>query len=106
MLELSPDQNQALKNLMDFVKSKNYSKQFITLGGFAGTGKTTIISELRKRIFIENPKINVAFCAFTGKAVQVLKNKLVTNQALLKKDEISTIHGLIYKAIEDDTPLS
>lgn len=102
MLELSIDQNQALKNLMDFVKSNNSSKQFITLGGFAGTGKTTIISELRKRIFAENPKINVAFCAFTGKAVQVLKNKLLTNQALLKKDEISTIHGLIYKAIEDD----
>jgi exodeoxyribonuclease-5 len=102
MLELSPDQKQALNMLLDFVKTSNPAKQFITLGGYAGTGKTTIISELRKRINTEHPKINVAFCAFTGKAVQVLKNKLVTNQALLKKDEISTIHGLIYRTIEDD----
>lgn len=102
MLELSSDQKLALGVLLDFVKTSNPVKQFITLGGYAGTGKTTLISELRKKINTEHPKLRVAFCAFTGKAVQVLKNKLITNQALLKKDEISTIHGLIYKTIEDD----
>lgn len=102
MLELSPDQNKTLKILVDFCESKNKKEDFITLGGFAGTGKTTLISELRKKINEIDPKIKVGFCAFTGKAVQVLKNKLVSSQTLLKKDDISTIHGLIYRTIEDE----
>ena len=44
MLELSPDQNKTLKILVDFCESKNRKEDFITLGGFAGTGKTTLIS--------------------------------------------------------------
>ena len=79
MLELSPDQNKTLKILVDFCESKNKKEDFITLGGFAGTGKTTLISELRKKINEIDPKIKVGFCAFTGKAVQVLKNKLVSS---------------------------
>ena len=102
MFELSPDQNKTIKTLLDFCEAKNKKDGFITLGGYAGTGKTTLISELRKKLNDTDPKIKVAFCAFTGKAVQVLKNKLITNQTLLKKDEISTIHSLIYRTIEDE----
>lgn len=102
MFELSKDQEKSLNQMLDFYASKNKSKDFLTLGGFAGTGKTTLISQLRKEIEIINPKAKIAFCAFTGKAVQVLKNKLVQNQAIFKKDSISTIHSLIYRTIEDD----
>jgi exodeoxyribonuclease-5 len=102
MFELSKDQEKALNQMLDFYASKNKDKDFLTLGGYAGTGKTTLISELRKEIDVINPKAKVAFCAFTGKAVQVLKNKLVQNKAIYKKDEISTIHSLIYRTIEDD----
>ena len=102
MFELSPDQNKTIKTLLDFCEAKNKKDGFITLGGYAGTGKTTLISELRKKLNDTDPKIKVAFCAFTGKADQVLKNKLITNQTLLKKDAISTIHSLIYRTIEDE----
>jgi len=102
MFELSKDQDKALNQMLDFYASKNKDRDFLTLGGYAGTGKTTLISELRKEIDTINPKAKIAFCAFTGKAVQVLKNKLVQNQAIYKKDEISTIHSLIYRTIEDE----
>ncbi len=102
MFELSPDQNKTIETLISFCESKNKKEDFITLGGYAGTGKTTLISELRKKLNNLNPKLKVGFCAFTGKAVQVLKNKLVQNGAIFKKDDISTIHSLIYRTIEDD----
>jgi exodeoxyribonuclease-5 len=102
MFELSPDQNKTIQTLMSFCESKNKKEDFITLGGYAGTGKTTLISELRKKLNDLDPKLKVGFCAFTGKAVQVLKNKLVQNGAIFKKDDISTIHSLIYRTIEDD----
>ncbi len=102
MFELSPDQNKTIQTLISFCESKNKKEEFITLGGYAGTGKTTLISELRKKLNDLDPKLKIGFCAFTGKAVQVLKNKLVQNGAIFKKDDISTIHSLIYRTIEDD----
>lgn len=58
------------------------------LGGYAGTGKTTLIRSLiRDKRFR-----SVAVCAFTGKAADVLTRKGVT---------ASTIHSLIYNCSED-----
>ena len=102
MFELSKDQEKALNQMLDFYASKNKQSDHLTLGGYAGTGKTTLISQLRKEIDIINSKAKIAFCAFTGKATQVLKNKLIQNQAIYKKDDISTIHSLIYRTIEDE----
>jgi len=102
MIELSKDQEKSLINLYEFVLTPNTKKKFITLGGYAGTGKTTLIAELRKKLEKTNPKIKVAFCAFTGKAVQVLKNKLTLGNAIYKRDSLSTIHALIYRTIEDE----
>jgi len=53
------------------------------LGGYAGTGKTTIIKQIL--LSFKNKNCNVA--AFTGKAVNVLQRKGVP---------ASTIHSLIY----------
>lgn len=102
MLELSKDQQKASQIIIDFYKSNNKKQNFITLGGYAGTGKTTLISEIRKNLNTIDPKLRIGFCAFTGKAVQVLKNKLIQNSAIFKKDDIGTIHSLIYRTIEDD----
>ncbi len=102
MIELSKDQQKSLNVLYDFVLANNFPKKHLTLGGYAGTGKTTLIASLRKNLEKANPKIKVAFCAFTGKAVQVLKNKLTLGNAIYKRDSISTIHSLIYRTIEDD----
>lgn len=97
-MELSRDQNIALISLMDWVKTQN-KNQFITLGGYAGTGKTTLIAELREKLSADNPKIRFAFASYTGKATRVLKNKLDGSKAIFEKDTIGTIHSLIYSPI-------
>jgi len=70
---------------------------FLTIGGYAGTGKTTLIAELRKRIEEKWKKKRVAFVTFTGKASAVLNIKLNENQAIYDQDHVGTIHSLIYR---------
>ncbi|GAB4285663.1 MAG: ATP-dependent RecD-like DNA helicase [Candidatus Dojkabacteria bacterium] len=98
-LSLSIDQKKALDSLKDWIFSKNKKREFITLGGYAGTGKTTLISELRKAIHKQNGKFKVAFCSFTGIASMVLQQKLNEQKAVTKNDSVSTIHSLIYSAV-------
>ncbi len=80
------------------------TKQHLTLGGYAGTGKTTLIAHLRKRLTrsMRFKRYSVAFCCFTGKAANVLKQKLDEQTALRFGDSCSTIHALIYKAVLDE----
>lgn len=102
MVELSNDQKTALKFILKWYKSKNRS-QFITLGGYAGTGKTTLISLIKQAITkLHDNKFKVAFCSYTGRATQNLKNYLLEHSAFNYNDKISTIHGLIYDPIEND----
>lgn len=96
-MDLSQDQSKALKKLSDWHKLK--TKNFITLGGFAGTGKTTLISIFRHELNSAKKSLKVAFCAFTGKASQVLINKLAQQDAIYPKDSVGTIHSLIYSAV-------
>lgn len=100
MIELSNDQKSALDNLLSWLNSKG--SQFITLGGYAGTGKTTLIGILRQKLHKQNKKLFVAFCAYTGKASRVLRNKLLEAKALFSSDSVGTIHSLIYSPIEDE----
>jgi exodeoxyribonuclease-5 len=100
MIELSKDQKNALQALLAWVQSQSRTP-YITLGGYAGTGKTTLISFLRRELSKSNPTMRVGFCSFTGKAAQVLKRKLREHEAIYPKDTVGTIHSLIYKAIED-----
>lgn len=101
MFRPSKDQKNALDTLMMWFCDKNKSP-FITLGGYAGTGKTTLIAEIRKKVYKDNKKINVAFLSYTGKASRVLRSKLVKFEALYDNDFVGTIHSLIYSPIEDD----
>jgi exodeoxyribonuclease-5 len=96
-IQLSKQQKQALEDILEWFKSGK--GQFITLGGYAGTGKTTLISFLRKALHQENKTLKVAFCSFTGKATRVLNQKLVESKTLYKGDSVSTIHRLIYKPL-------
>ena len=100
VMELSTDQKKALDTLMGWSK-KMGENQFLTLGGYAGTGKTTLISVYRKKIREENKKIRVAFASFTGKATRVLRGKLAEMETVYKEDSIGTIHSLIYSPIVD-----
>lgn len=91
------DQQRAVDQIMDWWKLRNGG--YLTLGGFAGTGKTTLMAELRKKITGEDKTTKVAFCAFTGKASQVLRNTLEDKKGRGKDDSVSTIHSLIYSPI-------
>ena len=46
-MEMSKDQIDAKNKILDWLKSKNRSS-YMTLGGFAGTGKSSLIAEVRK----------------------------------------------------------
>lgn len=63
-------------------------KKVQTLGGLAGTGKTTVISYLMRKMS------KFTCCAFTGKAAEVLRSKDVDAQ---------TIHSLIYSPTDEKT---
>ncbi|RLC34109.1 hypothetical protein DRH14_03685 [Candidatus Shapirobacteria bacterium] len=93
-MDLSIDQKKVLGSLIGWFKGKN--SQYVTLGGYAGTGKTTLISVLRQKL---DKKLKVAFCSYTGKASQVLKRKLRENKSQQENDSVGTIHSLIYSPI-------
>lgn len=94
-MQLSPDQDKALKLLNDWYFGFS-GGQTITLGGYAGTGKTTLISIFRQEIHSKDKTKKVVFCSFTGKATRVLEQKLKELKAIIKDDEIGTIHSMVY----------
>lgn len=96
----TPDQQQALKSILDWFTHPLHP--YLTLGGFAGTGKTSLLATLRIILKKINPKLTIAFCAYTGKASRVLANTLSLYQAKIEKDTVSTIHSLIYAPIIND----
>lgn len=100
-MQLSEDQEKALSKLLAWYKDPERGR-FITLGGYAGTGKTTLIAVLKNELVKLNAGLKIAFCSYTGKAAQNLKNKLKEAGALSVKDSVSTIHGLIYTPREND----
>lgn len=100
MFKLSEDQSRVLKKILSWIKSEKSKPQFITVGGYAGTGKTTLIGKLNNILKKENPKIGIAFVSYTGKSSQILSNKLENLNK--KQDFIGTIHSLIYAPVVDD----
>lgn len=99
MIKLSNDQKKCLDSLLSWCRKNT---EFITLGGYAGTGKTTLIAILRQKLALENKNLHVAFCSYTGRAARVLRNKLLEENALLPTDSVGTIHSLIYSPVEDE----
>lgn len=102
MPTLSRDQKMSLTHLIEWYKKDRKHMQFVTLGGYAGTGKTTLIAVLRKELDAIDKKLSVGFASYTGKAAQVLHNKLKEAKAILKNDTVGTIHSLIYTPIVND----
>ena len=100
-MELSTEQQAAIQVLLKWFENTQ-KKPYITLGGFAGTGKTTLIAEFKTELVKINKKLKLAFCSYTGRATQNLKNRLKAENALGSKNTISTIHGLIYDPIENN----
>ncbi len=98
MQKLSTDQATALTAIGKWLKDQN--KPFLTLGGYAGTGKTTLMAMLRQILHTNRPEMKVAFAAYTGKASLVLKKRLREAKILQSKDTVSTLHSLMYRRKE------
>lgn len=97
--ELSNSQKFVIKELVKWI---NFPSDFITVGGFAGTGKTSTIAYFRS-FLATKIKRKVAFCSYTGKAVRVLESKLKEFSSLQKQDSVSTIHSLLYAPVTNSS---
>lgn len=96
-LKLSTDQQTVLDQVMAWIDAP--VGDYLTIGGYAGTGKTTLTAFIRQEIFNKSPLLKIAFCSYTGKAARNLEEKLKENKAIFSGDSVSTIHSLIYTAI-------
>ena len=79
MLTLSPDQQQALDRILEWAKAP---KGDLTLGGLAGTGKTSIMRQV-----VDALGDRARVMAPTGRAAQVLRRKGV---------QAETIHSVVF----------
>jgi exodeoxyribonuclease V len=95
---LSVDQAEALRQIGAWYRLR--SAPYLTLGGYAGTGKTTLIAYLRQALRQHDGEARVAFCAYTGKAARVLTERLREQKVPRKQDTVSTIHSLIYTSAD------
>lgn len=86
-IQLAPQQLVAEQMIMDWLKDD--TRQVFVLAGYAGTGKTTM-----NRKLAQNLENRVTFAAFTGKAVNILREKGCPN--------VDTIHALLYKPVAHD----
>ncbi|MBI2357081.1 ATP-binding domain-containing protein [Candidatus Dojkabacteria bacterium] len=101
-IELSMQQQETITKILQWFKSPA-RKQYITLGGYAGTGKTTLIGFISKQLREGDAQLKVAFCSYTGKAVRIMDRKLQDSKSIFPDDSVSTIHRLIYEPqLNDD----
>src|SRR4029079_11760841 len=78
-LAINEDQTLALEHLSNFLKSNG---KYFGLYGYAGTGKTTLISKLINYLSESNILTRFNITAPTNKAVNVLQNKLNNNNMI------------------------
>jgi exodeoxyribonuclease V len=96
-ITLTPEQEEGVTKIVDWLGASdsvdllavNQSKDEFKLGGYAGTGKTTII---RTILYELAKQFNIEVCAFTGKACHVLQKKGIPSR---------TLHSLMYDVSED-----
>ena len=92
--KFSKDQKASYNEIIEWIEADYPDNQFI-LTGFAGTGKSTLIAKIQKEY-----ELRAAYIAYTGKASVVLKKNLHDND--IDCEYVGTIHGLIYKSVQDE----
>jgi exodeoxyribonuclease V len=70
--------------------------QYRTVGGYAGTGKSFVISRITSAL-PDLRETDVMFCCPTGKACRVLQDKLAAQGV---NAEVNTLHSLLYSPVE------
>lgn len=73
-MDLNEKQKQGLKIAVSRYKEH---KQFTIIAGYAGTGKSTLVQFIIEELGLTEDE--VAYCAYTGRAAQVLRNKNCPN---------------------------
>lgn len=86
---LNSQQKDVLKQIDDFINSK--TEFAMTVSGWAGTGKTTLMEIVHKRYWLGH---TIHFCATTHKAAGVLREKV--------GKRVSTVNSLFGIMIETD----
>jgi len=94
--DLSPDQTVAVDEVLCNIGSLDFS--LVRLGGYAGTGKSTLIPIISESL---GDTSTTAFISFTGKAANVLQRKLHA-AGIYAPGFVGTIHRLIYYPITDE----
>lgn len=87
MIELTPKQDLVVREAADWIRTAKgaFQAPWKYLAGVAGSGKTTLAKKLAE-------EFRVAYCAFTGKAANVLREKGCNGA--------TTLHRLIYRPEE------
>jgi len=85
-MQLTENQKDTIRSILKRIGDSSH----ITMGGYAGTGKTTCVSTIHEALKRKGKKFLV--CAYTGKATNVLRSKGIS---------ASTIHSTIYQPITD-----
>lgn len=89
-MELVAEQRRALDAILDWYPVGGFDP--LTLGGYAGTGKTTLLGYLAKALNdLCGRELNIVFASYTGKAVSVLRRKLPPGSNAM------TLHRLLYR---------
>lgn len=86
-LELTPEQRFAADAITQWFRDAKWMGGSLTMGGYAGTGKTTLLGKLQ---LLLPPGTRIVYTSFTGKAVSVLRSKLPSGSVC------STLHRLLY----------
>lgn len=95
-IRLSEDQAIAYDSIMKWYRGSE--SKLLTLGGYAGTGKSTLVSLLARELSRER----VSFVAFTGKATLGLRRKLIAQGSLGERHDTRTFHSLIYQSFANE----
>ena len=85
-MELTKKQEEGLKIALDRYRN---NEKYVVIGGYAGTGKSTLVKFIIEALDIEPSK--VAYATYTGKAAEVLRKKGNRNAM--------TLHRLLYDSI-------
>ena len=96
----SPQQADAIRAIVDWFQNRTHQQQVFRLFGYAGSGKSTVITYAIQAIGIDvaagddeedAARRRILFAAFTGKAALVMTRK---------GTPASTIHSMIYRVSE------
>jgi exodeoxyribonuclease-5 len=91
-MKLSKEQQKVMDGIIQWFNDAK--EQWLVVSGYAGTGKTTLLSFLPKLL---PDTTRITFNTYTGKASSVLSNKL--SNANVWNVNVSTIHKLMYQPI-------